>query len=84
MPSLFRTRGRTFELPELRSCVKIVVAVLGSVPNKPTFFVNVKQYSNKSELSKKSANKSLLICISVTLPMEEVKGRTAAKNVIFH
>ena len=32
-------------LSELRSCVKVEVAVLGSRPNKPTVSVDVKQHS---------------------------------------
>ena len=31
--------------PELRSCVKVEVDVLGSRPNKPTVSVHVKQHS---------------------------------------
>ena len=31
---------------ELRSCVKVEAAVLGSVPNKPTVSVDVKQHFN--------------------------------------
>ena len=33
--------------PELRSCVKVEVAVLGSRPNKPTVSVHVKQHSTQ-------------------------------------
>ena len=36
---------------ELRSCVKVEVDVLGSVPNKPTVSVDVKQHSTNSNLS---------------------------------
>ena len=31
--------------PELRSCVKVEAAVLGSVPTKPTVSVDLKQHS---------------------------------------
>ena len=39
---------RNSETPELRTCVKVEVDVLGSVPKIPTVSVDVKQHFNQS------------------------------------